>query len=127
MKTQPKVTQKITKHQITMDVYEIFPMNVAFGLPMFMLRVSVRNSFVISFRLDFNPSSIELSGRRNESIEMLQRTLKFSIENDVNCVNIEIHQMEELHMSLSRTVILRHHWIDEFIRSITNASKSFIR
>lgn len=37
---------------------------------------------------------------------------------------IEFHPIEELHMSLTRTVVLRHHWIDEFARSIQNSLKN---
>lgn len=65
------------------------------------------------------------SGPRSESIEKLQRTLKSRIESNID--NMEMHPMEELHMSLTRTVILRHHWIDEFIRSVTNATQSYSR
>lgn len=35
-----------------------------------------------------------------------------------NYANIEIHPIEELHLSLSRTIILRHHWIDEFTQTL---------
>lgn len=33
----------------------------------------------------------------------------------------EIHTIDDFHMSLTRTSVLRHHWIDEFVRSVQNS------
>lgn len=37
---------------------------------------------------------------------------------------VEFHPIDELHMSLTRTVVLQHHWIDEFVRGIENGLKN---
>lgn len=37
---------------------------------------------------------------------------------------VDIIPIEELHMSLTRTLVLQHHWIDEFIRTIDKGIKN---
>lgn len=45
-----------------------------------------------------------------ESIEKLIKRLKALLIND-----IDLRPVDHLHISLTRTVILRHHWIESFI------------
>lgn len=33
---------------------------------------------------------------------------------------VKLNVSEELHISLTKTLILRHHWIDSFISTLTN-------
>lgn len=68
-------------------------------------------------------SYVYIPGPRTEMIQTLQSKLigliKANIKNDDK--SLEIHPIDDFHMSLTRTSVLRHHWIDEFIRSVQNS------
>ncbi|CAG9818638.1 unnamed protein product [Phaedon cochleariae] len=52
-----------------------------------------------------------------------------SVIKDAIPSNIEVKQIDEFHISLTKTVILKHHWIDSFIDSLrkkTFQSKKFM-
>lgn len=62
------------------------------------------------------------SGPKTEMIQTLQSELisliKASIKDESS---LEVHPIDDFHMSLTRTSVLRHHWIDEFVRSVQNS------
>lgn len=59
---------------------------------------------------------VSISDPRTEAVETFQNAAKQAIESALD--DIEILHIDDLHMSLSRTVVLRHHWIDGFAQSI---------
>lgn len=56
---------------------------------------------------------------RSETVVLLQNALKQSIE--ASYPYMEVVPIDDLHLSLSRTVILRHHWIDGFTQSVKDS------
>lgn len=66
-------------------------------------------------------NDLSVSGPTTESIQTMQSEMMDQISAITDDESIDVHLMEELHMSLTRTSILRHHWIDEFIRSVQNS------
>ncbi|XP_069822513.1 U6 snRNA phosphodiesterase 1 [Dendropsophus ebraccatus] len=50
---------------------------------------------------------------REEFLEMLEEVMSVARKH-----GIILNKMEEFHISLSQTVILRHHWINPFVQSI---------
>ncbi|XP_055305183.1 U6 snRNA phosphodiesterase 1 [Sitodiplosis mosellana] len=55
---------------------------------------------------------------KTDFIVRLQNELLDQIKSTSTLETIEFHPNEELHLSLTRTVVLQHHWIDEFVRSV---------
>lgn len=57
--------------------------------------------------------------------EIYSRICNFTINQckDIGCFK----SCDNLHVSLSRTVVLRHHWIDSFIESLNNRVTSLKR
>ncbi|XP_055710345.1 U6 snRNA phosphodiesterase 1 [Phlebotomus papatasi] len=51
----------------------------------------------------------------SESIQHLQKSIKNSVRKNLN---LELCEAQELHVSLTKTVILRHHWIESFVASL---------
>lgn len=41
-----------------------------------------------------------------------------------NCLKIDLKQSENIHLSLTKTVVLRHHWIKLFAESLENSLTS---
>lgn len=61
------------------------------------------------------------SGPKNEMIQTLQSELISLIKANIKDeTSLEVHPIDDFHMSLTRTSVLRHHWIDEFVRSVQN-------
>ncbi|KAJ8939036.1 hypothetical protein NQ318_012634 [Aromia moschata] len=58
----------------------------------------------------------------HDCIRELIATMKNTIPD-----NIGIKEADDFHISLTRTVILRHHWINEFVNSVKLATSSFKR
>lgn len=56
-----------------------------------------------------------------------QRAAKQFLDNHITMDGVEVLILEDIHMSLTKTVILRHHWIDEFINSLQKDLSSFQR
>lgn len=63
-------------------------------------------------------------GDKTDAISQLQDDLLDLLRCTDILESIQFHPLEELHMSVTRTVVLRHHWIDEFTRSIENSVKN---
>lgn len=61
-------------------------------------------------------------------IQILQSKLigliKTSIKDESS---LEVHPIDDFHMSLTRTIILRHHWINEFVRSVQKSLQNVQR
>lgn len=53
---------------------------------------------------------------QNELLDVINATKTFEA--------VQFHPVEDLHISVTRTVVLQHHWIDEFVRSIENNLKN---
>lgn len=68
--------------------------------------------------------SLPLSGPKSDAIDTLQNELLDVINATKAFDTVEFHSIEDLHISVTRTVVLRHHWIDEFVRSIENSLKN---
>lgn len=51
----------------------------------------------------------------SDSIRELQSRI---VETFANDTGIRLHTIESLHISLTRTVVLQHHWIDDFKKSV---------
>lgn len=64
------------------------------------------------------------SGPRSEAIGKLQNELLNMVTTSKTLQVVQFHPIEDLHISVTRTVVLRHHWIDEFVRSIENSLKN---
>lgn len=64
------------------------------------------------------------TGPRSDAIDKLQSELLDVISSTKGFETVQFHPIEDLHISVTRTVVLRHHWIDEFIRSIENSLKN---
>ncbi|KAJ6638812.1 U6 snRNA phosphodiesterase 1 [Pseudolycoriella hygida] len=56
----------------------------------------------------------------NDSIRNLQCQITKCFEN-----NIELQLIESLHISLTRTVVLQHHWIDQFTKTVKESLSDF--
>lgn len=94
-----------------MDENEVLLTSEGYGHHMFILPVNdIVQSNTIEIKCEI------FTGPISGTIRTLQQTLASIIQK--NYTNIEVHPIDELHMSLSRTVILRHHWIDEFTQSL---------
>lgn len=63
-------------------------------------------------------------GEKTDSIGRLQDELLSQIKSTNSLESVEFHRLDDLHLSLTRTVVLQHHWIDEFVRSIENSLKN---
>uniref|UniRef100_A0A1B0DFX8 U6 snRNA phosphodiesterase 1 n=1 Tax=Phlebotomus papatasi TaxID=29031 RepID=A0A1B0DFX8_PHLPP len=59
--------------------------------------------------------STESTNTKDESIQHLQKSIKNSVRKNLN---LELCEAQELHVSLTKTVILRHHWIESFVASL---------
>lgn len=107
-----------------MEELGIFPMNEAIGLHTFMFIVSylIQNTLIAGFKYYFY-----FEGPKTDFIRKLQDQFQNLLKSANTLENVQFHVFEELHMSLTRTVVLRHHWIDEFVRSVeqslTNAKR----
>lgn len=55
---------------------------------------------------------------KTDFIAKLHDELLNQIKSTSTLETIEFHPIDELHLSLTRTVVLQHHWIDEFVRSV---------
>lgn len=60
----------------------------------------------------------------SDSLRDIQNQIADSCEKDLN---VQLHFIESLHISLTRTVVLQHHWIDEFKKSIKDCIVDFKR
>lgn len=63
------------------------------------------------FNLLTDPKGDVVEALQNSMTELIQKRLP----------DIEIHPIDEPHMSFTRTVILRYHWIDEFVSSVKSS------
>lgn len=63
-------------------------------------------------------------GPSTDFITELQNELINIIKNTNILEPIQFHAIDDCHISLTRTVVLRHHWIDEFVRSIEISLKT---
>lgn len=61
---------------------------------------------------------------KSELIDTLQMDITNTIKSSDRFEAVDIIPIEELHMSLTRTLVLQHHWIDEFIRTIDKGIKN---
>lgn len=116
-------------HLLTiMEKFEHLHTNEAFGPLIFIFIVSE-----ITFKMKLYPNELKQlhllvhSGPLTQSIQTLQNELINIITMNPTFESIDIHPIEELHLSLTRTTILRHHWIDEFVRSVQNNFKNVSR
>lgn len=57
-------------------------------------------------------------GPKTELVGKLQTDLLGEIKSDAAFDSIDLWPFDDLHMSLTRTLVLQHHWIDEFVRTI---------
>lgn len=57
-------------------------------------------------------------GPLNDSIQKCQDELSSQLQSIDAFKSTKFHAEETPHMSLTRTIVLRHHWINEFIQSI---------
>lgn len=79
--------------------------------------IQKNNQFTINMSSFVQGPSIDL-------IIELQNEL-INVINSTNALeSIKFHAIEDFHISLTRTVVLRHHWIDEFVRSIESTLKT---
>lgn len=68
-------------------------------------------------------SILRNTGKGNtEFLSTIHSVISFFQKNE-----LELHICEEFHISLSRTFILRHHWIEGFVSSLKNQLKDFKR
>lgn len=64
---------------------------------------------------------------------VLGENSKYVLETVGSCLKafqesgIELNRSEDLHISLTRTVILRHHWIQDFVSSVRKAMANTVR
>lgn len=68
---------------------------------------------VCLFLGDLNDSILEL---QNDIINFCDKT-----------INISLQKVPNIHISLTRTVVLRHHWIDQFIMTVKSKLIGFKR
>lgn len=68
------------------------------------------------FLLWLGPRSDIIGKLQNELLDVITATKTFE--------TVRFHPIEDLHISVTRTVVLRHHWIDEFVRSVENSLKN---
>lgn len=54
----------------------------------------------------------------NDEVAELQRKITDHLAADCQ---LEMHFTDQLHASLTRTVVLKHHWIDSFVESLKDA------
>lgn len=101
--------------------HEIFPMNAEIGQHTFMFNVSdipyqmwkIRlfvNKLFVCYTFHTDPNEELISKLQDEILKVLKST--------VSLESIEFHKIDDLHLSLTRTVVLRHHWINEFVQSV---------
>ncbi|XP_037048846.1 U6 snRNA phosphodiesterase [Bradysia coprophila] len=60
----------------------------------------------------------------SDSIREIQSQIASSCEKDLD---VQLHLIESIHISLTRTVVLQHHWIDDFKKSIRECIVDFKR
>lgn len=61
-----------------------------------------------------------------DQISELRQNIKVLFDRKFSNRQIELHAFDEMHLTLTRTVVLRHHWIDEFKRSLSSEFEHFI-
>lgn len=66
-----------------------------------------------------DPSTDMVTKLQDELLELIKSASTFE--------SVQIHKIDELHLSLTRTVILQHHWIDEFVQSVEQSVKNSSR
>ncbi|XP_031628701.1 U6 snRNA phosphodiesterase [Contarinia nasturtii] len=70
------------------------------------------------------PTYVYIHYPRTDLIVTLQNKLLDLIKQQTPFLTTEFHSLEELHLSLTKTVVLRHHWIDEFVGSVDQSLKN---
>lgn len=109
-----------------MDGHEISHMNGAIGWLTYTFNVSEkREAEKVQLFCKMNCGSIFFeTGPKTDVISQLQNGLLNVINSVEPLESIQFHPVDDLHISVTRTVVLRHHWIDEFVRSIENNLKN---
>lgn len=89
-------------------------MKEAFGLLSVTSHVNFQD-FLPNFTKIIQKTYRKISVDLSESIQHLQKSIRDSVRENLN---LELCEVKELHVSLTKTVILRHHWIESFVESL---------
>lgn len=108
---------------------EPFPTNGAIGCRTFIFNASGSTTpfcHAVAFASFLKPnfrSNSEITGPPSDGIHELQQRIA-KLVGDTKLADLELHPIDDLHMSLTKTVVLRHHWINEFVRTAEHHLKS---
>lgn len=113
----------------TTEGFDRFLMNVAIGRHIFTFTVGAQlpiafSAFSQSINTEFFNIFFWQQDPKTDFIRRLQDDLLNQIKSTKTLETIEFHPIEDLHLSLTRTVVLQHHWIDEFVRSVEQKLKN---
>lgn len=84
--------------------------------------IYIPSKFPISSMKILTCISFSFSVPFSDSIRELQAQMVKSFENDSS---MQLNCIESLHISLTRTVVLQHHWIDDFTKSVRESLTDF--
>lgn len=97
------------------DASGAFSMKEAFGRLIFISLVCSTKCCDKSVQCERTNSNYIFPGARSDTIVELQEAL---ITHCAKELNLKLYPVDDYHISLTRTVVLRHHWIQMFMTSI---------